>query len=288
MKSIAVFTDCSTASTHAALYALHLAKKMKTDIILYPIDPLPVSRQLVMVSASGEEEGQDSRSVIPERLDPFSRQLKSQFLEGSSLMGNMPAISYYTDSEEVVDVMTSVVNNNDIILIVMAPRDGEDIATCMFGEPYRQVSDWAPVPVMVVPCTANIRNPEKIAITTSLAEHDTDYINVLVNLMEPFSPEIMVSHLSEGPAADNALINEEKNLQANIYKYIDYGRIYYRRISSCKLEKGWQWLSDNKKCDMLVMKHKPQNQLRDFFKLGSTPHITSHITIPVLIIPAVN
>lgn len=287
-KTIAVLTDFSQVSEHAAMYALHLAKKIQAGVVLYNLDPVPVSGKLVLTSGLPDEEDQDFNPDLNDRLEAFSARLKSQLIKTSFPGSTLPEITYDGNNQEIVDVMTSIVNNNDISLIVTAPGNSQDIADYMLSNHCQQIMHWAPVPVMIVPGTTLIRNPEKIAITANLDEHDTDYINALTNLVEQFSPEIMVSRLTEDRSLENTFTILEKSLLANIYKKVSYGRIYYRRIISGGAEKDWKWLNDNKKCDILVISHRPQNALKEFFNLGRTPQVTHHITIPIVVLPDVH
>jgi nucleotide-binding universal stress UspA family protein len=285
MKTIAVLTDFSMRSEHAAIYATHLAKKIKANVVLYNLDPAPVSGKLVLTSGFPDDEDQDLRPEINDQLEAFSARLKSKLIERSFPGSPLPEITYDRENQEIVDVMTSIVNNNDIILIVTAPPDSQDIASYMLSDHCRQIMHWAAVPVMIVPDATLIRNPEKIVFTANLGEHDTDHINVLANLVEQFSPEIMVSHLNENYSLEDTFTPLEKKLLANIYKNVNYGRVYYRRIIVGGQEKGWKWLNDNKKCDLLVISHQQPRALKEFFNLGRNPQTTHHITIPIIVLP---
>ena len=287
-KTIAVLTDLSPGSEHAAIYALHLAKKLKADVMLYNLDPVPAVGKLALASGFSDNDEQDLMVNINDRAEALCDRLERQIIEKSFPGSPLPEITYDEGNGEVVDVMTSVVNNDSIILIVIAPRNGQDMATCMLSDHCRQVTHWATVPVMIVPGTTPIRNPEKIAITASLDEHDTDYVTALANLAEQFSPEIMVAHLTETISPESSFTIAEKKLMANLYKMVDYGRVYYRRINVGGREKGWKWLNANKKCDMLVIRHQPQSALKEFFGLGHTPQVTHHITIPIVVLPDMN
>jgi len=285
MKTIAVLTDFSPVSEHAALYALHLAKKIKADVVLYHLYRSPVPRKLVLASGFPDDEDQDVRPGIHERFEVFSGRLKSLLIDRSFPDSVLPEITYDQHNQEIVDVMTSVVNSNDIMLIVTAPPAGQDMATYMLSEHCRQIMQWATVPVIVVPDATAIRNPEKIAITANLDEQDIDYINALINLVEQFPVEIMVSHLTQNHFLESKFTPSENNLVACIRKKIAYGRIYYKRIIVGAQEKGWKWLNDNKKCDLLVIRGQSQSALKEFFNLGRTPATTHHITIPVIVLP---
>ena len=285
MKTIAVLTDFSLCSEHAAIYAMHLAKKIKANVVLYNLDPVPVPGKLVLASGFSDDEDKDLRSETNDRLETFSTRLKNQLIERSFPGSVLPEITYDGDNQEIVDVMTSIVNNNEIILIVTSPQDGQDIANYMLSDHCQQIMHWAPVPVMIVPDTTLIRNPEKIAITTNLGEQDTNYINVLANLVEQFSPEIMVSHLIEDRTLENTTTPLENRFFTSIYKNVTYGRVYYKRVIVGEQKKSWKWLNDNKKCDLLVISHRSEGNLKEFFNLGRTPEITHHITIPIIVLP---
>lgn len=285
MKTIAVITDFSTQSQHATIYALHLAIKIRANITVYAIDQVPASRELVLAGETSDKAESETDEELTGRLADFCAGLEDHLIANNFPGTQLPAISFDSDASELVDVMTTIVNNENIVLIVTAPREDEDLAACMLGDPCKLVMDWATKPVIVVPGTAPVRNPEKIAVTAELGKDNIDYINVLVGLMEPFGAEIMVSHLT----ADRSLPDEytllEKELMDDLRNKVDYGRIYYRRILAEGGYKAWKWLSDNKKSDLLVLKREPRRKLKEFFKLGHTPEAAYHITVPIMVIP---
>jgi nucleotide-binding universal stress UspA family protein len=283
MKTIAVLTDFSEASEHASLYALHLAKKIKANVILHHFNPLPVTRQMPVAYGFTGDEDEEIRSERNNNLTAFSLKLEQQLRERSFPGTILPELTCGNEGDELVDIMTSLVNNNDVILIITNPACSEDISYYMLGAHCRQIMDWATIPVMVVPETALIRNLEKIAYTAVLGCDDANYINKLVSLVEGFSPEIMIACLPE-----NAFKEGNEAIITDMVQKVDYGRIYYRRISIDRTERNWKWLNNHKKCDLLVFERKSQNELKDFFNLGYNTQATHHITIPVLILPVTN
>jgi nucleotide-binding universal stress UspA family protein len=283
MKTIAVLTDFSARAEHAAIYALHLAKKIGANIILYNICPLTVQISVAVSSVYSEDdeagcENNDNLLVLTDRL---TSKLKETSFPGAML----PDIMFdRSGGIEIVDVMTSLINDDDIILIVISPNLNNSIEAFIQGCDCQEIVNWANVPVLVVPESASIRNPEKIAFVSEFDGSDTSYISSLVNLTEKFSPEIMIAHLEDGCNSTSLQIIE-KALLAGLYNKVDYGRIYCRCIPRAK-QSCWQWLKDNKRSDMLVIVQQSQHKFKDFFKHGQTSQVTHHITIPVLIFPA--
>ncbi len=283
MKNIAVLTDFSEGAEHAALYALHLAKKIKANVILHHFSPLPVTRQIPVAHGFTEDEDEETRSERNNTLSAFSLKLEQQLRERSFPGTVLPELTFSDEGDDLVDIMTSPVNSNDVILIITNPVCSEDISSYMLSAHCRQIMDWATIPVMIVPETALIRNLEKIAFATVLGCDDANYINGLVSLVEEFSPEIMISYLP-----GKTFIDGDDACITKVIQNVDYGRIYYRRISIDRTERNWKWLNDHKKCDLLVFERKSQNKLKDFFNLGHNTQDTHHLTIPVLILPVMN
>jgi len=286
MKTIAILTDFSARAEHAAMYALHLAKKIGANVVLYNVCPLTVQIQVAVSSVYSED---DEQEVMPENCNnllSLTERLTNRLKETSFPGAVLPEIIFDRSSgHEIVDAMTSLINNDDIMLIVTSPSLNDGIEAFIQGDDCRKIVDWANVPVLVVPDSASIRNPEKIAFVSEFEGSDTSYINSLLTLAGKFSPEIMVAHLEEG-CNPTSLQIAEKALLASIYNKVDYGRIYCRCIPFAK-QACWQWLKDNKRSDMLVMVQQPQHKLKEFFKRGQASQVTFHITIPVLIFPAV-
>jgi cell division protein YceG involved in septum cleavage len=110
MKSIAVLTDFSEKSGHAAKYALHIAKKMKVNIKLYHLQLTPAA---LYAQAVLSEQEYPEEPVIDTRLAEFSEALAADFIKRVFPGSFMPDISFYTGSADMVDVMTEIINNSD-------------------------------------------------------------------------------------------------------------------------------------------------------------------------------
>ncbi len=287
MKTIAVFTDYSEQSAHAARFALHLAKKIKANVLLYNLFVVAAKKHLQPQLAWAGTSIEDEQNFMQrDNLEVFCSELEDELRLNSFPGAYLPQISYEYCDTEIVDVMTSVIDNKNIAFIVIAAQGEDDIATFIMRENCQKIIDWSTVPVLIVPENTAIHNPEKIAFAANLDANDTDYINMLTGITQQFSPEIMVTHINTD-YSQNEYETAENLLIKNISYKVNYGRIYYRSTSTNNIKNGWEWLNKNKKCDLLAMVQQPQFVLKKFFKLASTPHITYHLTIPILIFPAI-
>ncbi|QEC79566.1 adenine nucleotide alpha hydrolase family protein [Mucilaginibacter ginsenosidivorax] len=281
MKSIAVLTDFSEKSGHAAKYALHIAKKMKVNVRLYHLQLTP-SALYAQPVLSGQ--GYPEEPVIDTRLTEFSEALASDLIKRVFPGSFMPRISFYAGSADMVDVMTEIINNSETAMIVTAPLESDDLASFMTSDACSRIIDWTTVPVLVVPEHAPIRYIEKMAFATTLDAGDILSIAELGNLMDGFHAELMVAHLDINPANDN-IKAAEKELNRKLYTDLNCGGVYFRSVPDIKSQKDWEWLKANKRTDLLAVAKRPKEQMTSFFKRGQGSHITHHITIPVMVLP---
>ena len=286
MKTIAVLTDLSENSFQSAMYALHLAKKIEAKVILYNSCVLVPKGDLVISSEYSFEDDQDVQTDAFDNLALFSSKLQDQLQAKSAPGSFLPAITFDSSSNEIVDIMTSIVSRDDIILIVTATSLGKDVASFVQSDSSREIIDWTTVPVLIVPDFVDIRNPEKVAFVSKLALADADHIKSLTGILEPFATEIMVSYLHDKDEAFDSTDDLKNSLLAHIVSGADYGRIYYRKIFYSRHLAGWQWLKDHKKCDILVLSPQSPGELNEFLCSGNSPQITWHVPIPVMILPA--
>lgn len=281
MKTIAILTDFSEKSAHAAKYALHIARKMKANVKFYHLQLVPAIFHAQPV-LSGDDYHEEL--MIDSKLAAFSETLEADLMKRGFPGSFMPQISTYTDGTDMVDVMTEIINNTEIAMIVMAPLETDDLASFMLSDACGRIIDWTAVPVMVVPPNTPIRNIEKMAFATTLDAGDMLSVAELGSLMNGFHAELMVAHLNNNPA-DNNTKAAENELNHKLYDELNCGGVYFRSVPDIKHQKDWEWLKANKRADLLAVAKRPKEQMTSFFKRGQSSHVTHHITIPVMVLP---
>lgn len=277
MKTIAVLTDLSKNTPHAAQFAIHIARKMKAKVLLFQVCEVPVARQLVAAGMGSEPENGSL-------LEEFSQRLISETAARTFSGSYQPEILTNGSGTEIVDVMTTIMKDEDICLIVTPAGQGPDLATYMLSDSCNRIIDWARVPVLVVPENAPLRNPEKIAFASQLHEEDINSIAELGCLMECFAAELMVAHLNSDPS-NQPVRQKGAQLNRDLYQKLNCGGVYFRSIPDLDREKNWDWLKANKKTEILAVVQQPREQMNQFFQRGQNESVTYHLTLPVLILP---
>jgi len=281
VKTIAVLTDFSAGSVHATRCAMHMAKKMKTKIVLFSLSVVTVNKRLALVGSDDE---------FQEELGPGNQ--LADFCSAMDLLQEQsafpatyrPEISYNSESSEMEDIMTSIGNDDQVVLLVTPLLGCEDLSSFIAGDTCSKIIDWASVPVLVIPAGAAIKNYEKIAFVTTLHQQDINAIAWLGELIEVFAADLMVAHLNEDPG-DCLKAAAEQALNRGLYEKTDYGRIYFRSIPDLHPQKDWEWLKANKKTDLLALVQRSREQMTAFFKRGQNIQRTLHLHIPVMILP---
>ncbi|MES2108291.1 MAG: hypothetical protein V4577_06080 [Bacteroidota bacterium] len=276
MKTIAVLTDLSRSGEHATQFALHMAKKMKANVLLFNTNCVPAARQLV---PAGQEEPEPDNG-----LADFGHRMEERLMTRTFPGSFLPEIHMDNDNKEIVDIMTSLMQNPDISLVITAPETESDLASYMISDDCNRIIDWATVPVMVIPECAPLRNFEKIAFASQLHEEDINSISELGKLLESFAAELMVAHLNSD-WSDQAVREKEEKLNRDLYKKLDCGGVYFRSIPDTVPYQNWDWLKANKRTDLLAVVQQPRERMTRFFQRGKNPSVTHHLTVPVLVLP---
>ncbi len=277
MKTIAVLTGQDSGSRTAARYALHLAKKMKANVLLFHL--APVTASILQMQTAGEEP--EMNDVKNNDLGAYALQLEQELAASSS---RLPEISFDAAHTELVDIMTAIDAHTDIAMVVTGVPDQEELADYVLGDTCSRIIDWARIPVMVVPRGTKRMNPEKIAYAATLKEEDIQSIGELGELMESFAAELMVAHLCL-VQPDKEVKNKEKELQSALHRDLNCGGVYFRSIDDSQPVRDWKWLKANKTTDIMALMLRPKVEMKSFFKRGQNSEVTYHITVPVIVMP---
>ncbi|GAB3914700.1 universal stress protein [Mucilaginibacter boryungensis] len=278
MKTIAVLTDQSSGAHTAGRYALHLAKKMKANVLLFNLIPATVPQ---LQAACGEPEMEETAD---NGLAAYALQLEQELAASSFTGSRLPEISFDAGHTELVDIMTAIDGHTDIAMVVTGVPDGEELANYILGNTCNRVIDWARIPVMVVPHDTVRMNPEKIAYATTLKGEDIQSIGELGELMESFGSELMVAHLCR-TQPDKEVQTKEQALQTALYRDLNCGGVYFRSIDDSQSVRDWKWLKANKPTDIMALMLRPKEEMKSFFKRGQNADVAYHITVPVIIMP---
>jgi len=285
MKTIAVLTDFSERSVHAARYALQLAQKIKADILLFHSFLVPDLSSRSAHSRWPDVDYEQVKNDCELELLTTSLKLKKE-LKDKNLSGlYSPSINFRCEEGAIANSIAELEENKNIILLVLGAH-GEDKETeFMMGNNCRQIIDAASIPLLIVPEHASLKNIEKFMFATDNSIGDIDYINALSSLAKYFSAEIAVANVNSSEHANTPHDSSTNLFWKEIVDKVLYNRVYYRSIPNANVKNGIDWLIENVKFDILVMVHRKSMNYDFYFKPSITKKIADRVYVPLMVFP---
>jgi len=285
MKTIAVLTDFSKRSEHAALYALQIATKIKADVLLFNAFLVPAETLDGNHHAWPVEDYDEVEKSTEKKLIALSRQLENELREKSFPGAHLPSISYQCEEGAIANNIAGLEENKNIVLMVLATHGIDDVSAFLMGNNCRQIIDAASTPLLIIPENCALKNFEKFAFATDIVHNDINYISSLTSLAKQFSAEILVANVNQHAPLTKEHESAVNSFKKEIMHKINYSRVYYRNIPNENVKKGLDWLIENVKFDMLVMVHRKGDLSDFFFKSSITKKIADHTYLPLLVYP---
>ncbi|WEK18970.1 MAG: universal stress protein [Candidatus Pedobacter colombiensis] len=276
MKPLLLLTDFSESGNHAVEYGYHLAKHLKTNVMLCnAVDMAGAANMLwpaeaydTLITESGKE----------------LKKLKKHLERTDHHTGFHPQISYQSKLGRLLDVVESIRQKEDFYMIVIgAHRTG--FARFLLENHSKSMIDTLTCPLLIVPQDAALSDIKKIAFGTDFKNHkrDLEAIYKLIPMAEQMGAKILLAHIHKGEIADIKKMEDE--FLTEISNKANYPHIFYSCVEHDKADEGLCQLCTNQQVDMLVMLHRS----RDFFELmfgGSHTHkVAVKVTVPLMVIP---
>lgn len=282
MKTIAVLTDFSERSGHAARYALHLAKKMKADILLFNAFLTPSDIPLVAAEVAWPLDYEENKVETEKALQIFSKKLEQWSVQHSLPDEYTPKINCECQQGPLGIAIELIEKNKDISLIVMSAHGADGLTTLMLGNNCRQLIDGTKIPLLLVPEHARFASPKQFAFASELNFTDIVYLNGLCRLAGYFSAEVMITHVQKGDESDQKKL---ATFMDHVAEKVDYNKITYRTITAKTARNGLEWLLSHHKPDVLAMIHHDRGFFAAIFEGSQTQKMAAHTVVPILIFP---
>jgi len=286
MKTIAVLIDFSERSEHTAKYALHLAKKIKANVLLFnaflvPADIPMAAGQVAWPMFEYDEIKTDTEKTLKKFCNKLKHGLRERPLPGSFL----PAITCQCEEGPVVNTLGTLERKKDIVLLVAGTHGSDAITSFVLGNNCRELIDNAKLPLLLVPENAATKNLDNIIFATDLDLNDINYINAVAGLAKDFTADLVIINVTPENGSDIRHNKSENVFMQEMVQQVKYKRVSFRNIHNQNAKKGIAWVLENERPDMLVMVHRKSSLFEFFFKSSVTKKIAANTTVPLLVYP---
>lgn len=274
MKTILVPTDFSKNAENALYYAIALAQREKSKIILlhtYLID-YPVSStsyDLIM------EEKKQALEYSEHQLNAESMKIKQA--------GD---IAFETISEEdsAVDAILKVIKERKIDLVVMGTKGESNLLNTILGSTTAAVIEKASCPVVAVPMDASVEPIKKITYATAYDQSDLDALEKVVEIAALFRAQVNVLHIITTREEEAKKAEEEKMkvFMEEAERRISYNNMSFQLLEGVTVEDALEEYIDEHSTSMLVMSTHHRGFFKRLFGKSVTKHMAYHSTVPLM------
>jgi nucleotide-binding universal stress UspA family protein len=287
MKTIIVFTDHSKRSEHATAYAIHLAKKIKANVLLS--DAICVPNAVSALHADGSNESfADRPPVENNKLLSLCNSLENELTENSLPEKFSPTIYCQSEAMPFNEAINYLEETLDIAFIILGVDLYYGASSIMAGDTCAKVLEFTSCPVILVPEYAPIRYAEKYAYVADINDHNVSILTHLTKLADCSAAEVMLVNINGGRPLDKDQENALRSIMKETISQIDYGRIYYRHLPNNVLKSDVEWLMQDNRFEMLAMIHTKCNIISPLLQFDCSSKVIGNINVPLLIYPAVN
>ncbi len=283
MKTIAVLTDFSERSLHAAHYALLIAQKIRANVLLYNSFEVPDFAMAGHHSINSDYGKIKNHSKT--KLRDLCHELRMYIKESQGSQSFLPIIDFQCEEGVVANAVAELEENKDIILMVIGTHGTNNEQAFLMGNNCLQIIDAANTPLLIVPENTQLKNIEKIVLATDTPMADIDYIKWTSNLAKPFFAEVSVINILDATAPMVNNNAEEDIFKKTINEDVANLNIDYKVITGFNIKQGFDWLMNNVNFDIMAMIHRKSNQYDYFLKASVTKNMANITDVPLLVFP---
>ena len=185
MKKILFATDFSKNAEKAFHFALKIAEKHNAKLIMLHVFDVP--------PLWGQPYMSDPNELTKQAAISWEHRLKELFEKHNS---NLKPVYIAIENSSVVTGILSVIKMYAPNLVVTGTRGKSIIKEFFAGSTTKALVKQSPIPVLAIPENAIYRDFEKVLYASDFREADLVAMEVLIELLGPYNPEIRTIHIS--------------------------------------------------------------------------------------------
>ena len=279
MQKILVPTDFSATAMKAVTYAAEIAQKTGATIFL--LHAMERATDTILEPLAFDIKGQEE--FVNERLRLLDTLQKS-------VAQIYPGIKIETELTKgtVISSILDFAEGQQVDLIVMGTTGASGLKEFFMGSVAAGTIGKTKIPVLTVPCSYEMEEPDGILFATSHFEENKNLLNPVVELAKLYGAVIHVAVFVEEEEALDYMRNVKR-----LNRYMEYLRETFPGIKfKGEVLEGKDFeltidKYDNKnELDMIAMITYPKNFLERLMKKSATKKMAFHSVIPLLAIPA--
>ncbi len=272
MKTILVPTDFSLNADNALYYAIDLAKRSHSKILLLHAYQVNYPNPYVPLDYLVEEKDN--------ALKDSDNQLKSTALKISHA-GDVD-FECLSIEDGPVDAILKVAKEKEIDLVVMGTKGNSNLANTVFGSNSAKVLEKSTCPVMAIPQESSFKEIKKYTYATSYNYSDIYAIKKVVEMARLFNAQVNVLHIIDNSKS----LDEEKALMKKfmdeVNRKIQYNNMSFQLLEGNNIEDALEEYIVSDSTSILVMSTHHRDFFDKLFGKSITKHMAYHTSIPLM------
>ena len=279
MKTILVLTDFSINSAYTAQYALKLAQKTKSNLLLCNVYGRSTDEQ--MADAGRWTMGVAEENSVND-LGVLLAELKKSLDNDTDLNKFRPAIEQCSKEGAIADKLDEITAGRQVLMAVISAHNTSALTTLLSGNHAGKIIDKAKFPVLVIPYQVRYRPYKTIAFASAMNYTDIRVLQSLSGLAGYSGSDILIAHVDPGKKDSDGSV---RHFFTQIPSKINYPQIFYRNIQNSSIVNSLRTLTKNGDIDLLVLVHRKPTFLRKIFKQSVVQKLLLQAVKPLLIFP---
>jgi len=276
MKTILVPTDFSVPADYAIHYAIELAKKFNSSIILYH-SFIPFESGFYPIAQSKKE-----NQVTEDNLIKRLTKIKDELLKSNK---NVP-VSIHVDRGPESLRLIEFCKKKKIDLIVMGTTGASGLKEIGIGSFTADTMAKSTCPVLAIPHKCIFKIPKKITFASNYHKKDIQSIKFLLKWNEAFNSKINILHIDNGehvPASEEEVF---RNYKRKIENQCEDISLSFQHTEGAVISTSILHITLNDKTDIIAISPVTRKGFwNNLFHKSITKETAYHISIPLLTIP---
>ncbi|MFA4867094.1 MAG: universal stress protein [Pedobacter sp.] len=274
MSPLLLLTDFSETGNHAVEYGYHLAKHLKTNVLLCNAVNLTDKANVLWPLEANS-------SLVSDSLKELKK-LKICLEDSDHHTGFYPQIDCLATLGGLLEVVSDLRQQQTFSMVVIgAHRTG--FGRFLVENHCKSMIEILNSPLIIVPKDAPLSEVKKIAFATDYKDHkrDLDSVYSLIPIAERMEAVIMVVHIHKGE------IKNKKSIEKAFLTELSNGAnhpIFYTSMEHDQADDGLCEMCSHQQVDMLVMLHRSRNFIEMIFNGSHTHKVAAKVTVPLMVI----
>lgn len=274
MTKILVPTDFSPTAETAFRFAVKLAARTNSEVVLYHIFT-PVENPYIDTEAIRDEYNIKMSGELKQHLEILKDavQLDSPSVQITTALGRSP----------IIDGILDYAEDNGFGMIIMGTQGASGLKKVIIGSQAARIIEDSELPVLLVPEKFTGDIPQKILFATICNVKDHDALGTVFKWTAPLNPKLSIVHICEDQTVnDHASLKDYSDVIPVSFNKED---VDFKRLSSSYTIETMEKLETKYPYDLLVMIRRRKSFFGRLFKKSLSQDMAYLTKYPLLVIP---